>query len=52
MLKDSRFAIQLAQDKDLNVPGIQATSDAMEQGCKKGDAQLDFSALFKAYQTQ
>ena len=52
MLKDSRFAIQLAEDKYLNLPRIQATSEAMEQGCKKGDAQLDFSALFKAYQTQ
>jgi len=35
-----------------NTPGIQATSDAMAAGCKKGDAQLDFSALFKAYQPQ
>lgn len=52
MLKDSGFALQLAQDKDLNVPGIQATAHAMEEGCKKGDAQLDFSALFKAYHTQ
>ena len=49
MLKDSRFAIQLAKDAGLHTPGIQATSDAMAAGCKKGDAQLDFSALFKAY---
>jgi len=52
MLKDSRFAIQLAKDAGLHTPGIQATSDAMAAGCKKGDAQLDFSALFKAYQPQ
>ena len=51
MLKDSRFAIQLAQDKGLIIPGMQTTAHAMEQRCKKGDAQLDFSALFKAYQT-
>ncbi len=52
MLKDSRFAIQLADNVGLHTPGIQATSDAMAAGCKKGDAQLDFSALFKAYQRQ
>ena len=52
MLKDSRFAIQLAEEAGLHTPGIQATSDAMKSGCKKGDAQLDFSALFKAYEPQ
>jgi len=52
MLKDSKFALKLAQDASLDLPGIRATSKAMEDGCKKGDAQLDFSALFKAYRPQ
>lgn len=52
MLKDSRFALQLAQESGLNTPGIQATSEAMANGCKKGDDQLDFSALYKAYLPQ
>ncbi|BDS04987.1 2-hydroxy-3-oxopropionate reductase [Oceaniferula spumae] len=51
MLKDSRFALQLAGDAGLETPGIQATSAAMEAQCKKGHAHLDFSALFKAYDT-
>ncbi|NWK54669.1 NAD(P)-dependent oxidoreductase [Verrucomicrobiaceae bacterium N1E253] len=49
MLKDSKFAIQLAENKGINTPGIKTTSQAMENACKKGNAQLDFSALFKAY---
>lgn len=52
MLKDSQFVIQLAEEAGLNTPGILATAEAMAAGCKKGDAQLDFSALFKAYQSQ
>lgn len=52
MLKDSRFALQLAKTAGLETPGIETTSQAMDSRCKKGDAQLDFSALFKAYQTQ
>lgn len=52
MLKDSRFAIQLAEEAKLSTPGLTATSKAMDSACKKGHDQLDFSALFKAYQTQ
>ena len=52
MLKDSRFAIQLAEESGLRTPGINATSEAMAAQCKKGDAQLDFSSLFKAYRHQ
>ncbi|MBT8044513.1 MAG: NAD(P)-dependent oxidoreductase, partial [Verrucomicrobiae bacterium] len=48
MLKDSRFALQLAEKAGLAAPGIQATSKAMDERCKKGDAHLDFSALYKA----
>lgn len=52
MLKDSRYALQLAQEYGLNTPGIQTTSEAMAAGCKKGNDQLDFSALYKAYLPQ
>jgi len=51
MFKDSRFALELASQAGLETPGIAATSAAMEAGCKKGNASLDFSALYKAYQT-
>ncbi|MGB0775834.1 MAG: NAD-binding protein, partial [Akkermansiaceae bacterium] len=49
MLKDSRFALQLAEEAGIETPGIKTTSEAMEKRCKNGDGQLDFSALFKAY---
>lgn len=49
MLKDSRFALELAKEAGISTPGIQVTSDAMADRCAQGDAQLDFSALFKAY---
>ncbi|MBK1829700.1 NAD(P)-dependent oxidoreductase [Verrucomicrobiaceae bacterium R5-34] len=51
MLKDSRFALELADRAGIETPGIAATSAAMEDGCKKGNASLDFSALYKAYHT-
>jgi len=50
MLKDSRFALQLADTAGLDTPGIRSTSEAMEKQCEKGYEHLDFSALFKAYE--
>lgn len=50
MLKDSRFALELAASAKLNTPGIRSTSEAMAEQCKKGNAHLDFSALYKSYQ--
>ena len=52
MYKDSQFALQLATSAGLDTPGIRTTSEAMEKQCKKGNAHLDFSALFKAYQIE
>lgn len=52
MHKDSQFALQLAESKNLDTPGIRVTSEAMGNQCKKGHAHLDFSALFKAYPEQ
>ncbi len=50
MLKDSRFALKLADDAGIDLPGIRTTSECMQNRCEKGDARLDFSALFKAYE--
>ena len=50
MLKDSRFAIELAEKAGIDTPGIHTTSQAMQNRCKEGDEKLDFSALFKAYE--
>lgn len=50
MLKDSRFALQLADTAGLDTPGIRSTSEAMEKQCQQGHEHLDFSALFKAYE--
>ncbi len=52
MLKDSQFALQLASKAGLDTPGIRTTSEAMTEQCKKGNAHLDFSALFKAYSVE
>jgi len=49
MLKDSKFAIQLAGKKGLNTPGIQATSKAMSDLCDNGHADLDYCALYKQF---
>jgi len=51
MLKDSKFALQLAEEAGLEAPGILATSEAMSHQCDMGNADLDFSALFKKYES-
>lgn len=47
MLKDSRYALELAAD--LDTPAISAVSQRMEELCEKGLAELDYSALAKPY---
>ncbi|MFK7908993.1 MAG: NAD(P)-dependent oxidoreductase [Akkermansiaceae bacterium] len=49
MLKDSRFALALSKNAGIDTPVTAAASKAMVNRCEKGDAQLDFCALFKAY---
>jgi 3-hydroxyisobutyrate dehydrogenase/glyoxylate/succinic semialdehyde reductase len=50
MLKDSRFALELARSAGIDAPITQVTSNMMKNRCEKGDAQLDFCSLFKAYE--
>ncbi len=49
MWKDSRYALALAEEADLETPGIQAVSDRMGELCQDGLGDLDFSALAKPY---
>lgn len=48
MCKDSRYVLELA--KNLETPAIAAVSARMGELCDKGLADLDYSALAKAYQ--
>ncbi len=49
MLKDSKFAIHLAQQKGLATPGIEATSQQMEALAQQGHEESDFSILIKQF---
>lgn len=49
MWKDSRYALALAGEVDLETPGIRAVSDRMGELCQEGLGDLDFSALAKPY---
>ena len=49
MLKDARFAIQLAERASLHTPGIRTTANVMESLCEKGSADLDYSALYQQF---
>jgi len=49
MLKDSKFAIELAEQKKLNVPGIKTASQQMQSLSDQGEGDKDFSVLFKQF---
>ncbi|MBM3863995.1 MAG: NAD(P)-dependent oxidoreductase [Verrucomicrobia bacterium] len=49
MTKDARYALQLANDADLDVPAIESVLQRMNALCHSGFADLDYAALFKAY---
>ena len=49
MLKDSRYALALAESAGVELPGIAAVSAQMNDLCEQGMAGLDYSALMKAY---
>ncbi|MGJ8632528.1 MAG: NAD(P)-dependent oxidoreductase [Luteolibacter sp.] len=51
MLKDSRYALALGEEAGLELPGICVVSEKMAEMCEAGFADLDFSALAKAYET-
>ncbi len=50
MLKDAKFAMQLAVNANLTTPGIATTAGVMEKLCENGSAKLDYSALYKQFE--
>lgn len=49
MLKDSKYALQLAADVGVGLPSISLVSERMAKLCDEGFGELDFSALSKGY---
>ncbi len=49
MAKDGRYMLDLAASAGLETPGIAAVSRRMDELCRKGLGDLDFSALAKPY---
>lgn len=49
MWKDSRYALSLADSAGIDLPATSAVSARMGRMCEDGCADLDFSALAKAY---
>lgn len=49
MLKDAKFALQLADQAKLNTPGIATTAKVMQDLCDNGSAELDYSALYRQF---
>ncbi len=52
MWKDSRYALALGESAGVNLPAISAVSARMGEMCEGGSADLDFSALSKAYEEE
>lgn len=50
MLKDAKFALQLADQANLNTPGIKTTAKAMQDLCDSGSKDLDFSVLYRQFE--
>ncbi len=50
MLKDAKFAMQLAENAKLKTPGIRTTASVMQSLCDSGSAELDYSALYKQFE--
>ena len=49
MLKDARYAIDLATRQGLDTPGIATTADRMQALADAGHGDLDFSSLFQQF---
>ena len=49
MLKDSRFALALAQQKAIATPAIQTTSEQMQSLSQRGHGDQDYSALYQQF---
>lgn len=50
MLKDSKYALALAESAGVNLPAMSVVSAKMNELCERGMADLDYSALIKAYE--
>ncbi|QTN33905.1 NAD(P)-dependent oxidoreductase [Akkermansiaceae bacterium] len=50
MWKDSLYALALAESAGVDLPAMSAVSTRMGEMCGSGSADLDFSALVKAYE--
>lgn len=50
MLKDSRYALALAESAGVSLPAMSVVSQRMNELCEQGMADLDYSALIKAYE--
>ncbi len=50
MLKDAKFAMQLAESAKLKTPGIEATAGVMQELCENGSSSLDYSALYRQFE--
>lgn len=51
MWKDSCYALALGESAGVNLPAISVVSNRMGEMCNEGFADLDFSALVKAYES-
>lgn len=49
MRKDTAFALELAEQAQLETPGIRATNQIMTQLCENGNGSLDYCALNKQF---
>jgi 3-hydroxyisobutyrate dehydrogenase-like beta-hydroxyacid dehydrogenase len=50
MLKDSRYALALAEAAGVELPGLAVVSQKLREMCERGMSDLDYSALVKAYE--
>lgn len=50
MLKDSKYALALAESAGVNLPAMSVVSQRMNELCEQGMADMDYSALIKAYE--
>lgn len=50
MLKDSKYALALAESAGVDLPAMSVVSQRMNELCEQGMADMDYSALIKAYE--
>lgn len=50
MFKDSKFALEMAKQMNLEMPVLTTTANVMYRAIQKGDGEEDFSVVAKSYQ--